>query len=86
MSKSVALADVEQNFARYRETALVEPVIVTQPGEPAVVILAAREYDRLKKLDREVLAITELSEADIAAIEQAEISEEHRYHSDDLPK
>lgn len=65
--------------------ALAEPVIVTKYGRPSVVILSAGEYERLKRLDRQVLAVTDLSDDDIAGIEAARIPDAHRYHSDDLP-
>ena len=39
----VSSADVQKNFGRYKEAARVEPVVVTQYGKPAVVILAATD-------------------------------------------
>jgi hypothetical protein len=48
------------------------------------VILSAAEYDRLKKLDRQALAVTELGERDIAAVKAARIPAKHRYRSSDL--
>jgi prevent-host-death family protein len=53
---TVTAADVEKDFERYRDAALTEPVIVTTPGETAVVIMAASEYERLKQLDRRLMA------------------------------
>jgi hypothetical protein len=44
-----------------------------------VVILAADECERLRRLDRQALSITELSEADMAAIAAARIPEDQRY-------
>ena len=85
MSHSVTAGDVQKNFGRYQDQALVEPVIVTKYGRPSVVILSAGEYERLRRLDRQALAVAELGEDDIAAIETARIPDEHRYRSDDLP-
>ncbi len=85
MTKSVAAGTVQRNFGRYQDEALVEPVVVTKYGRPSVVILSAGEYERLKKLDRQALAVTELSDEDIAAIKAARIPAKHRYRSDDLP-
>ena len=52
-------AEVQKNFGRYKDTALAEPVVVTQYGKPSVVILAAAEYERLKELDRRILLLDE---------------------------
>jgi len=84
MAKHVAAAEVQKNFGRYQDRALVAPVTVTKYGRPTVVILSAAEYARLKKLDRQALAIEELSEQDIAAIAAARIPKHRRYRSRDL--
>lgn len=57
---------------------------MTKYGRPTVVILSASEYERLKSLDRQALAVEELSEGDIAAIEGARIPRRRWYHSRDL--
>lgn len=85
MAQPVSAGEVQKNFGRYQDQALAEPVIVTKYGRPSVVILSAGEYERLKRLDRQVLAVTDLSDDDIAGIEAARIPDAHRYHSDDLP-
>jgi prevent-host-death family protein len=84
MSDEVTARDVQKMFGRYHDRALAKPVTVTKYGRPSVVILSATEYERLKKLDREALAVTELSERDIAAIKAARIPKRHRYRSSDL--
>ncbi len=85
MADKVAAADMQKNFGRYQDRALVAPVTVTRYGRPSVVLLSAAEYDRLKKLDRRALAAAELSDAEIAAIKAARIPRRHRYRSRDLP-
>jgi prevent-host-death family protein len=84
VAKGVPAAEVQKNFGLYQDQALVAPVAVTKYGRPTVVILAASEYERLKRLDRQALAVTELTEQDIAAIESAKIPRERRYRSDRL--
>lgn len=81
---SVSAREVQKNFGRYQDKALVAPITVTKYGRPSVVILSAAEYDRLKKLDRQALAVSELSETDIAAIKAARIPKQHRYRSSDV--
>jgi prevent-host-death family protein len=84
MGETVPIAEVKRDFERYQDRALRAPVTVTKRGRPSVVILAAEEYERLRSLDRRALSVTELSEADIAAIEVARIPEDKRYRTDDL--
>ena len=75
----VTSAEVQKNFGRYREQALAEPVVITQYGKPSVVILSAAEYERLKELDRRVILLDEMSDAEIEEMADAEIPHAHRY-------
>jgi antitoxin StbD len=81
----VTSAEAQKNFGRYRERALQEPVVVTQNGEPSVVIVAAAEYERLKELDRRVMRLDDLSDAEIDEMAAAEIPAEHRYSIVQIP-
>ncbi len=82
---TVSSADVQKNFGRYKDAARVEPVVVTQYGKPAVVILAASEYERLKELDRRILRLDAMSDGEIEEMLQAEIPPEHRYSLSEIP-
>jgi prevent-host-death family protein len=83
---TVTSAEVQKNFGQYREQALGEPVVVTQYGKPSVVIIAAAEYDRLKELDRRVMRLDEMSDAQIEEMVTASIPREHRYSIDEIPE
>lgn len=85
MANQVTAREVQKMFGRYHDQALAAPVTVTKYGRPSVVILSAAEYERLRKLDRQALAVTELSDSDIDAIRAARIPKKHRYRSSDLP-
>lgn len=71
----VSSAEFQKNFGRYRETAIREPVTITNHGRESLVLLSVDEYRRLKNRDREVLHISQLSDDDIAAIRAAVIPE-----------
>jgi prevent-host-death family protein len=73
---SITSAEFQKNFGRYREVAIRQPLVITNHGRESLVLLSADEYRRLKKLDREVLHVSELSDADIEAIRNGEIPEE----------
>lgn len=81
----VTSAEAQKNFGHYRERALGEPVIVTQYGKPSVVIISALEYERLKELDRRVIQLDNMSEADIAEMVDSDIPPEHRYSISQIP-
>ncbi len=82
MQKASA-AVVAKNFGRYREAALSEPLTIQNHGRDSVVMVSAKEYHRLKKLDRKVLAIQELSERDLRAISESRMDDRHA-HLDEL--
>lgn len=73
MPQVARAAEVQRNFGAYQDKALVEPVVVTKYGRESVVILSAGEYRRLKRLDRQALAVSELADADVEAIALAEV-------------
>jgi prevent-host-death family protein len=83
---TVTSAEAQKNFGRYREQALAEPVVVTQYGKPSVVIISAAEYARLKELDRRVMRLDDMSDAEIAEMAQAEIPPEYRYSIAEIPE
>jgi len=78
-------ADVQKNFGHCKDTALAEPVVVTQYGKPSVVILAVTECERLKKLDRRILRLDHLSDAEVGRMIEARIPAEHQYSLADIP-
>lgn len=73
---SISSAEFQKNFGRYKEAAIREPVTITNHGRDSLVLLSADEYRRLKRRDREVLHVSELSQQEIDAIASAEIPEE----------
>jgi prevent-host-death family protein len=81
----VTAAEIQKNFAQYSDVAAHETVVVTAPGKPTVVVIAIEEYERLKDLDRRVLRFEEMTDAQIAEMLAAEIPEEYRYNSSDIP-
>ena len=77
--------EVQKKFGQYREAALEEPLIVTAYGKPSVAIISIEEYERLKELDRRVLRLDDMGDAQIQEMVAAEIPPELRYSLDDIP-
>jgi prevent-host-death family protein len=69
---SITSADFQRHFGRYQDEALKEPLAITRNGRERLVVLSADEYHRLKRRDREVLALDDFTAADLDSIRQAE--------------
>ena len=69
---SVSSAELQRAFGRYRDTAMRTPVSITNHGRETLVLLSAREYRRLKELDRRSLRPWEMSTEAIEALLAAE--------------
>jgi prevent-host-death family protein len=80
----VSSADFQRKIGHYQDRALVEPVVVTRNGRERLVLLSAEEFRRLKRLDREALPVSALSQAELAAIGAAEVPAEFRHLDDEL--
>ena len=75
----VSTADFIKNYGVLADKALSTPVRITKHGRDRLVVVSAAEYDRLKRRDRRVLGIDELSDVELALIAQAEVPEEHAH-------
>lgn len=72
---SVSAKDFQRHPGRYQRLAQAAPVTITNHGDPSLVLMSVREYERLKRRDRQVLVVDELSadEADelLAALKES---------------
>jgi PHD/YefM family antitoxin component YafN of YafNO toxin-antitoxin module len=82
----VPAAEFERNTGTYQDRALIEPVFVTRNGREKTVLLSVEEYRRLKRRDREVLAVSQLSDEDLNAIALAEMPAEFNHLDAELDK
>ncbi|HZL00594.1 MAG TPA: type II toxin-antitoxin system prevent-host-death family antitoxin [Caulobacteraceae bacterium] len=69
---SVTSAQFQKSFGRYREAALKAPVTITNHGRESLVLMAADEYQRLRRRERRVMGLDDFTEADLAAIEASQ--------------
>ncbi|HEX3858908.1 MAG TPA: type II toxin-antitoxin system Phd/YefM family antitoxin [Pseudolabrys sp.] len=59
--RSWSVQDAKNRFSEVVEAARTRPQTVTKHGKPAVVVVAANEYERLRRLERVKLpSFTEL--------------------------
>jgi prevent-host-death family protein len=66
----------QKGFGHYRTVAHREAVTVTSHGRDDVVLLSAQEYQRLRSLERRSMHVSELSAAEVAALESVPIPPE----------
>ena len=83
---TVSSADFQRNLGQIQDRALIEPVMVTRNGRERLVLLSADEYRRLKQLDREALAASDLSDDALAMIRAAEVPKEFAHLDDELSR
>jgi prevent-host-death family protein len=57
---SISAKEFQRHPGRYQRLAQAGPVTITNHGEPSLVLMSIREYERLKRRDRQVLAVDEL--------------------------
>jgi prevent-host-death family protein len=65
----VSAAEFQRNIGRYQDLALRQPVAVTRNGREGTVLISSKEYERLKRRDREVLGLDDFTAEDLAALE-----------------
>lgn len=72
----VSTAAFIKKFGELADQALAEPLRITKHGRDRLVILSAAEYDRLKRRDRRVVRVEDLTDEDLELIAQAEVPTE----------
>jgi prevent-host-death family protein len=80
----ISTADFIKNFGALADQALAEPVRITKHGRDRLVMVSAAEYDRLKRRDRRVVRIEDLTDEELELIAQAEIPSEYAHLNDEL--
>jgi prevent-host-death family protein len=80
----VSAAEFQRNIGRYQDLALTQPVVVTRNGRERTVMIAVEEYDRLKRRDRHVLGLADVTDADVAALEATRAPESSKAFDDEL--
>ena len=80
----VTSREFQRNFGPCQDEALKAPLVITRNGRDRLVILSVYEYERLKRRDRQALAVEELSDAEIEAIRHAEPPAEAAQHDNEL--
>jgi len=70
--ETVSSGEFQRKIGHYQDRALVEPVTITNNGRERLVMMSIEEYRRLKRRDRQVLALDDFTAEDLEAIRKAE--------------
>jgi prevent-host-death family protein len=81
---TVSAAEFLRNIGTYQDMALTKPVAITKNGRERTVLLSAAEYRRLKRRDREVLGLGDLTDEDVASLASAKVDPRHDHLNDEL--
>jgi PHD/YefM family antitoxin component YafN of YafNO toxin-antitoxin module len=80
----VSAAEFQRYIGRYQDLALTQPVAVTRNGRERTVMISIDEYHRLKRHDRQVLGLADVTDADIATLEATRAPESSKAFDDEL--
>ena len=76
---SVTITQLQRHIGDIQELDSKGPVRITRNGREKYILLSAEEYHRLKRRDRQVLGVEDLSEDDVRDIAAANVPEEYAY-------
>ena len=80
----VPAGEFQRNIGRYQDLALTQPIAVTRNGRERTVLISADEYQRLKRRDRQVLTLSDFTEADVATLEATRAPESSKAFDHEL--
>ena len=80
----VTYSEFLKNYDSVSTAAQLAPVTITQDGSPQLVLLSNEEYERLKRGTRRAFLTEEMSEADLALIENYEVGDENAHLDKEL--
>jgi len=75
----VTTRELVTNWGTLAETAMREPIMVTQDGSDRLVVISAEEYARLRRSDRQVLRAEELTDREAELIARSEVPDEYEH-------
>lgn len=76
--------EFQSDFGSLSDKAKREPVIITQRGEDALVVVSVEEWTRLSQRDRRVGAAEDLPDEWLEAVSKAEVPARYSYLNAEL--
>lgn len=82
--KKVSAGDFRKQTGHYQDMALAEPITITKHDRPSLVLMSFEDYKKLTGKTRRALHVSQLSDEDLLAIAEADVSKEHAHLDDEL--
>lgn len=80
----VTSAEFIKNYGSVSDAALSEPVTITRNGRDRLVLISCEEYGRLKRRDRRVVSIDDITPEDLKLIEASTMEPGHEHLDKEL--
>ena len=80
----VTASQFQQAFGTLSDLARREPVVITKHGRDSLVMMAAEEWERLKRRDRRVGSAGELPAEWLEAVREAKVPDDLAYLDEEL--
>jgi PHD/YefM family antitoxin component YafN of YafNO toxin-antitoxin module len=80
----ISSAEFLEKYEALTDKPLSEPVTITRDGCDRLVLLSVEEYERLKRRDRRVYRIEEMTPEQLSALEKAEVPAKYAYLDEEL--
>ena len=85
MSASGAASAIQKNFGLWHDRALKEPVQITKYGRETVYLISAETFHQLWASYRRAGSTPELTDAEMALMDEAQVPAEHDFDYDGDP-
>jgi PHD/YefM family antitoxin component YafN of YafNO toxin-antitoxin module len=80
----VSSAEFIKNYGTLADKALQEPVTITRNGRDRLVLISSEEYERMRRRDRRVIRVEDMSEEEMEEILNQRVPEEYDYLNEEL--
>ena len=80
----VSTAEFIKNYGALSDKALQEPVTITKNGRDRLVVISSEEYERMRRRDRRVIRVEDLSDEEMEEILNQRVPEEYDYLNEEL--
>jgi prevent-host-death family protein len=80
---SVTTSELQRNFGRWHDEAAKEPLQITKHGRETAYLVSAETFNRLWTCYRRAVRTTDLSDAEMQMIREADIAPQNAYEIDD---
>ncbi len=75
----VPTSEFQRNIEHYQDVAQREPLALVDGDAARCVVLSAEEYNRLKRRDRRVITVEEMTDEDFELIKNAKMPPGYEY-------